>query len=500
VSGFFAMVREDGKPVEEAFLKKIAQAMSFRGPHGANFWSHGAMGGAFALMRTGPAPQAEYQPVTLDGTFCLWGDVRLDAREDLQKLLGSDGGPANAAAETSEQLLLRAWHRWGADALDKVIGDFSFAVWDQREHTMWCARDFVGARPLYYAYANGVFCFSNTLDIVRHVPEVSAELNELFIADFLLDDFSLDPVATVYRDVRRLPAGHILKFAEQRLEVRRFRKLPIEEPLYLKSSEEYIEVYLDLLRTAIRDRLPSGPIALYLSGGLDSSSVCAITTQLAPTKDNLKAFTFSWEPFVKDLESPVAKLTADHLGIGHEILCEPDARLFEGAITEESRTPEPFSNLLFKAEQKMHRRITAHSNVVLSGDGGDNVLVGQSWPYLRELWKRGDWSRIVSVFGGYLGTHGRLPPLRGGFRSKFGRLLKRQNPPADFPEWLDHGFCSRLNLKQRWVELKNRRAEFEHPFHPIAYDGLQSGYWAEVLETEDAGWLKVNLETRRCWT
>jgi hypothetical protein len=77
---------------------------------------------------------------------------------------------------SSEEYLLAAWQKWGADGLEKVLGDFSCALWDDGAGTMWCARDFIGARSFYYAHAGAVFCFSNTLDVLRWVPEVSKEL------------------------------------------------------------------------------------------------------------------------------------------------------------------------------------------------------------------------------------------------------------------------------------------------------------------------------------
>jgi hypothetical protein len=100
VSGFFGMIRDDGEPVDEQFLQKIAQALSFRGPDGTSVWSRDRIGGCFALMRTGPAPQAKAQPVHLGERLWLWGDVRLDGRDDLQKQSGV-AGSTHASEETS---------------------------------------------------------------------------------------------------------------------------------------------------------------------------------------------------------------------------------------------------------------------------------------------------------------------------------------------------------------------------------------------------------------
>jgi hypothetical protein len=94
----------------------------------------------------------------------------------------------------------------------------------------------------YYAHVGQVFCFSNTLRILRLVQEVSRELDESFLGDFLIKGWNVDPSRTVYRDIRRLPAGHLVNFSNHTSNVRCFLKLPIEEPLQLKRPEEYLEL------------------------------------------------------------------------------------------------------------------------------------------------------------------------------------------------------------------------------------------------------------------
>ena len=112
MSGFFGMIRHDGKPVEERLLQRIANELAFRGPDGTSVWREANVGGCFTWMRTGPAPQAAQQPVTLGNRFFLWGDLRLDARQQLQQQLSLDSFP-EAPALTSEHLLLHAWAKWG---------------------------------------------------------------------------------------------------------------------------------------------------------------------------------------------------------------------------------------------------------------------------------------------------------------------------------------------------------------------------------------------------
>jgi asparagine synthase (glutamine-hydrolysing) len=366
-----------------------------------------------------------------------------------------------------------------------VIGDFSFALWDAQEQTLWCARDFLGPRPFYYGQANGLFCFSNTLDILRRVSELSRELDELFLGDFLVEGWQFDPWRTVYRDIRRLPAGHVLKFSNGELEVRRFRKLPIDEPLRLKRPEEYLDAYRGLLRDVVTDRLPEKATSLYLSGGLDSTSVCTMAAQIADVrgqKEQLKAFTVSCKALFDDPEPELAELAARHIGIKHELIV-PDAklRLFEGAETEGPRAPEPTDEGFFANQQRTFQKIAAHASVVLSGDGGDEVLTGQAWPYLQYLWGNGQWRRIFQEFGGYLWSQRRIPPLRGGFRTRFRALLKKQDPNKGFPEWLNDDFANRAALRQRWSNFRSRSGKPEHPLTRRFIDPIGLLFWKRKM-------------------
>src|ERR1700690_1879622 len=180
MSGFFGMVRQDGRTVEKEFLETVARELSVRGPDGTGVWSHRGAGGCYASLRTGPAKQSERQAVTLEDRYWLLGDVRLDGHCELLAQLSGEEEKSSKDL-TNEELLLLVWRKWGAAGFQRLVGDFSVAIWDEQERCLWCARDFAGARPFYYALAGSVFCFSNTLQVLRRVPEVSSQLDEAFV-------------------------------------------------------------------------------------------------------------------------------------------------------------------------------------------------------------------------------------------------------------------------------------------------------------------------------
>src|SRR5215472_6686073 len=429
MSGFFGMIRTDGAPVDQQLLERIARALEFRGPDGTNTWRSQNAGFVYTCRKNGTAHQSPVQPVGLEALYWLVGEVRLDAREELVRQLREKGQLASAE-RSDEELLLQSWKVWGDGALGRLSGDFSFGLWDVKSQSLACGRDFAGARPFYYAEAPGAFCFSNTLQALRLLPGLSPDLDDLFIRDFLLDGQSSDPQRTVWRAARRLLPGFRLCFTRDKLDVRRFLQLPIEEPLWLNEPEEYRQQFRDLLERAVADRVPEGRVALYLSGGLDSASVCAMAARVASDRvrsGELKAFTVSWRPLLDDPEPEYAHRTARHLGLEQAILEEEN--ISPDDETPAAFRPEPTAELFFDRALRLYRAISAHSGVVLAGDGGDNVLDGQAWPYLKYLWQRGDWKEIAQRMSAYTAAHGRFPALRGGFRTRLSAWFRPPDSP-----------------------------------------------------------------------
>jgi asparagine synthase (glutamine-hydrolysing) len=434
----------------------------------------------------------------LDGRVWLLGDVRLDGREELRRELEHHDEPI-AANATDEALILRAWRQWGEAGLAKLLGDFSFAIWDETARQLWGVRDLIGARPFFYARAGGRFYFSNTLDAIRCATEISRDLDYHFIGDFLLEGWCPDLTRTAFRELSRLPAGHILRFSSEVLEVRRFVSLPIEEPLWLKREEEYVERFRELFEQAVRERLPGGPVGIYLSGGLDSTSVAAVATDTAKRNGiplALRAYTVDCRPVFDDKEGLLASLTAEKIGIPIEFQSGTSCLPYEDWNEPRLHMPEPFHDIYRSLCLRQAAQVSLHARVALNGYGGDGIMTGQGWPYLVYLLRRMRFGTIGKSFGGYFLKHGRIPALRGGFRSTFRRWLGKRDPAWEYPMWLTPKFEQEVNLRARWQDRRRTQKKL-HPYYPDAYGSLNRGYWASVLESDDSGWTGVALESRQ---
>jgi len=495
MSGFAGIISLDAAPPDSRLLERMAQTLAFRGPDGTHVTTKPGAGFCFTFLRTGPAPQCPTQPCSLDGNVWLIGDIRLDGRGDLRRKLQQHGDELDVDA-TDEELVLRAWRRWREDSLPDLIGDYSFALWDAEARQLWCVRDLMGARPFFYAQANNHFYFSNTLNTIRVATDISSALDDHFIADFLLQGSCADPGRTAFRDVARLPAGHLLRYSNEQVRIESCTALPLEEPLWLNRSEEYIEPFYGLVKQAVLDRLPAGPVAIFLSGGLDSTCLASAAKRCAEESCRpllLQAFTSDCQPLFDDQEGALATRAARHLGIAIQI-CYTAAWLpFAGFESQD--TPEPTAEPYFALQREQNRRIALHARVVLTGYGGDGVLTGQAWPYLVYLFRARHWFRAAREFGGYFMKHGRMPPPRAGFRSALHRWVHRPDPMAGYPQWLSPRFEHDLLLRDRWLELQQPPQKL-HPFYPDAYETLRGGYWPAILECEEPAWHGTHVQSR----
>jgi asparagine synthase (glutamine-hydrolysing) len=497
MSGFAGVVRADGETPDAKLIERMAERLAFRGPDATQVWTRPGAGFGFTLLRTGPSPQAARQPFSLDGRVWLLGDVRLDGREELLRRLEQHGEEV-AVDATNEELILRAWRQWVEKSFEILIGDFSFALWDAEARQLWCVRDLIGARPFFYAHFAGQLIFSNTLDAVRLAPDVSAKLDLHFIGDFLLQSWCPDAERSAFLDIRRLPAGHALKYSNGDLVVRRCASLPIEEPLFLRRREEYVEQFRGHLEQAVRDRLPEEPAGIFMSGGLDSTSVAAVASKVQAARgvwNSLRAYTVDYAPLFEDEEGGFASRTAQHLGIPIDILSGASCPPFGGREDSSLRTPEPCAEPFFALHVEHYRQVAQRARVVFSGDGGDDLLTGRAWPYLLYLLRQGRLGTIAGAFGGYALRHGSLPPLRAGIRTRFRRWMGRADEMLDYPKWLEPSFEQELRLRDRWQELQEP-AKTVHPLHAEGYASLTGSFWSGVFELEDAGWTGVPVESR----
>ncbi len=487
MSGFAGIVNLDGAPVDDRLLRRMAGFMEFRGPNRQQTWHGGAASLAYALLRTTHEAAGECQPLTLDGETWVVADARLDARVELVVRLGAAGESASRDAPDVE-LLLRAYRAWGDHCVDHLIGDFAFAVWDAPRRRLFCGRDQLGVKSFFYTVIGRTVVFSNTLDCVRLHPDVSDRLNDLAVADFLLFELNQDPATSVYADIRRLPPAHTAAWSPAGGLQQRYWTLPVEEPVFYRRAEDYVERFTELLNLAVSDRLRTDCVGIFMSGGLDSTALAAVASRVLRRdghEQGVKAFTTTLPGLDRD-EGRYARLVAERLRIPIALEEGGRAAFDPEWPTRAIHTPSPIRDVTtLDADRRAYSRMALHAPVAFYGEGPDNALHYEWQPYLRYLRARRRYVRLAGDVARHVRSHRRLP-----LQSIVARMLRARRDRGrwdiPYPAWIDPALERRLDLRERWEAVHNPPApDVVHPVRPAAYASFTGLEWEALFRGFD---------------
>ena len=289
MSAVAGLYRRHGQPVEAADLERMVERLAHRGPDGGGVWSNGPVGLGHRMLRTTPESLQEHLPLaSKNGNVIITADARIDNREELIAALG-----LSKAEITDSGLILSAYERWGEASPKRLLGDFAFAIWDERKQMLFCVRDHFGIKPFYYHQSDRVFVFASEIKALLSVRDVPRRLNEVRVADHLTGNFE-DRAITFYQDVFRLPAGHSMTVRRRDAEVKPYCWLDPVREMRLRSDDEYAEAFRERFTEAVRCRLRSAfPLGGLLSGGLDSSSIVGTARKILAPVGGRRLHTFS---------------------------------------------------------------------------------------------------------------------------------------------------------------------------------------------------------------
>ncbi|MBZ5642573.1 MAG: asparagine synthetase B [Acidobacteriia bacterium] len=498
MSGFVGIVHFDGPPVDPLLLEKLTKFLAFRGPDAQEIRCDGPLGLGHALLQIPRGAPLEKQPATLGDRLWIVADARIDARAELiAQLKGKTAAAAGLNLYTPDaELILHAYDAWGEACVEHLLGDFTFAIWDARKQRLFCARDQMGVKQLYYANFGSGIIFSNTLNCIRLHPGVSNRLNDLAIADFLLFDANQEPATTSFADISQLPAAHTLVYEQGTSCLRRYWELPIATPIHFSRSEEYVERFRELLDAAVADRLRGSSAGVMMSGGLDSTIVAASAQRVLARSGigpSVRAYTEVFDSLIPNQERHYATLAADALQIPIEYLVSDNRKIFERGEEPGYRLPMPMHLAWPDTSTDQLRQISAASRIALTGFGADPALYAQISVYLGELMKKGQVNRALRDVVRYLTSPGRLSRLY--IRARWHRLFPSRTATVCFPEWLNSDLERKLCLRDRWATL-NETKTASQSVRQQAHEFTASQGWASHFEGYDTSVTQVPVEIR----
>lgn len=280
MSGLSGIYHLDACETDYQEVARSLHCIAHRGPDHTGIWLEGPVGLGHQALHATPQSVGVHQPIEdLGSGIVLTADVRIDNRTDLIQALGWTARQASTIADAT--LILGAYKKWGQDCPAHLLGAFAFALWDPREHVLFCARDHMGVKPFYYFHSAGqLFTFGTEIKAVLAYPGVGRRINADRVADYL-NRWGGDPETTFFEGVRRLPPAHSMVVRRDGAVTRRYWALDRHRELSFASDEAYVEGFREVFTEAVRCRLRSAQQpGVMLSGGLDSSSVACVARSL----------------------------------------------------------------------------------------------------------------------------------------------------------------------------------------------------------------------------
>jgi asparagine synthase (glutamine-hydrolysing) len=363
-----------GRSIEKRDVQSMADALRHRGPDDEGFYASPTGRAVLAHRRLSIIDlKTGHQPIFNEtGELAVVFNGEIYNFQLLRDDLIARGHRFSTGTDT--EVLVHLYEEFGPDCVTRLRGMFAFAIWDERDGTLFIARDRFGKKPLYYLEAEGRIWFASEIQSLYDRPGFDRVLDETAIDQFMAHSCIPSP-RTIFRQIKKLPPAHYLLARGNGVRVSRYW-LPMAESRLDLSFEEAQQEFIRRLEEAVRLRMISDvPLGAFLSGGVDSSIVVAIMSRLSsqPVKTfsiGFKEEEFNELPFAREV---AARYRTDH----HEEVVE--ARAIEVLPRLVRQFGEPFGDSSALPTWYLSEVTRRHVTVALSGDGGDEALAGYPW-------------------------------------------------------------------------------------------------------------------------
>jgi asparagine synthase (glutamine-hydrolysing) len=371
---------------------QMTNALLHRGPDAAGSWTNAAAGVAFGHRRLSilDLSEAGAQPMKSDcGRFTVTFNGEIYNHLDIRRELEKGGASLNWRGHSDTETLLRAIRQWGvAGSLQRFVGMFAFALWDELERTVTLCRDRFGEKPLFYGWSGRDLVFASELKALATHPEWLPSLDRAALTAFMRYSYVPAPL-TIWEGIKKLPSASFVTFAADATLgympepvaywSLRNRIVAAQSAMIEDESEATGELHRLLSIAIKRQCLSDVPLGAFLSGGIDSSTVVALLQ--AQTSQPVRTFTigFAEQSFN---EARHAREVAAHLGTSHTELYVDPKTAIDVIPTLPSMYDEPFADSSQIPTHLVSALARQHVTVALSGDGADELFGG----YNRHVW------------------------------------------------------------------------------------------------------------------
>lgn len=387
--GIAGYINLDGKPASRVAIQNMTDAILHRGPDGEGHYVDRNLALGHRRLSIIDLTSAGHQPMmSPDGRYIISYNGEVYNFKELRTELEAIGH--HFKSRTDSEVVLHAMMEWGEKALSKFNGMFSFALWDQKDRSLFLARDRYGIKPLYYSIQNKMFLFGSEIKAIFAHTDVNIKISNHGLLEYCtFQNFFTDN--TLFENIQILPAGTFLKIRQDNVDAvqpTQYWDFHFEEPENPKPESEYIEELDHLFRQAVSRQLVSDvDVGAFLSGGMDSGAITAVAASQLPY---MRTFTCGF-----DLNSA----SGMELNFDEREKAEYMSYLFKTEhyemVLKAGDMERCLPNLAWHLEeprvgQSYPNYYAAHltskfNKVVLSGAGGDELFGGYPWRYYRAV-------------------------------------------------------------------------------------------------------------------
>ena len=501
--GFAGVLTSEQESVSEHLLQAMVRVLAHRGPDDCGFYRDLHLGLVNSRLSILDLSQLGHLPMGNEaGDIWVAYNGEIYNFKELREELENRGHRFRSRTDT--EVLLHAYEEYGEDCVRRLNGMFAFALWDSRNRKLLCARDRLGIKPLYYYWNSDRLVFASEIKAILQDETVQRSINPLALKNYFNFAHSVAP-DTIYKGIKKLLPGHYLVVQKGALTLSPYWDVPEgDEVTTTGSLEDYAEEVGFLIRDSVRSQMVSDvPVGVFLSGGMDSSTVVAFSSEFS--SEPLKTFSVGFDGADYD-ELGDARAVSQHYHTDHhELIVGPeDARLVLEKLAW--HYDEPFSDTAAIPLYILSRLAKKTVSVVLAGDGGDELFGGYR-RYLAEQYSDRYHRWVPSFFRDLiLRTTGRLPGMRDS--KKLVRSMSVVDPVKRYTAWLscfDSAAMQRLFSPEflRYLSESNSKdvyGRYYRRFRSVAnscmYVDLKTWLPDAFLEKFDKATMAASLEGR----
>lgn len=352
----------------EEILRRMTDSLIHRGPDDEGFYFNNKIGLGHRRLSIIDLATG-HQPISNeDETIWLIFNGEIYNYQELRKKLINQGH--KFSTQTDTEVMVHLYEEKGEDFLKELNGMFALALWDEKRKKLILARDRMGQKPLYYSLINNTLIFGSELKALFHHPLIKKDIDFNSLNKYLIYEYVPTP-QTIIKGVNKLEPGHFLVYQNNQLKKSSYWNIKFNQ---LENQKDYLTKFEELLEDSVKKRLISDvPLGIFLSGGIDSSTIAYYAQKNSNQK--IKTFSIGFEDKSFD-ESDYTNQAAKFLDTEHYHQNFTPNDLLNSINQIAKINDEPFADASIIPTYLLSKFTRESVTVALSGDGGDELLAG----------------------------------------------------------------------------------------------------------------------------